>query len=120
MITDGCVQFQVEIKQVEVCLFDAILISVVRSMDVAFIRERCISTVCYILRQFNVFVSPQRISVCNIYAGIGGIYHDFFIFVFLLCLPSHRDVGPSWFTFVCSSVDLSLCCESSVWSNTRH
>ena len=34
MITDGCVQFQVEIKQVEVCLFAAILISVIRSMDV--------------------------------------------------------------------------------------
>ena len=71
MITDGCVQFQVEIKQVEVCLFDAILISVVRSMDVVgqnnvFIRERCISTVCNILRQFNVFVSPQRISVCSV------------------------------------------------------
>ena len=89
-------------------------------MDVAFIREWSISTVCNILRQFNVFVSPQRISVCNIYAGIGGIYHDFFIFVFLLCLPSHREVGTSWFTFVCSSVHPSLCCESSVWSNTRH
>ena len=101
MITDGCLQFQVEIKQVGVCLFDSILISVVRSMDVVgqnnvpFIRGRCISTVCNIIRQFNVFVSPQRISVCNIYAGIGGIYHDFFIFVFLLCLPSHREVGTS-------------------------
>ena len=61
----------------------------------SFIRGRCISTVCNIIRQFNAFVSPQRISVCNIYGGIGGIYHDFFIFVFLLSLPSHREVGTS-------------------------
>ena len=56
-MTDGCVKFQIE-KKVEMCLFDVILISVVRSIDAvgqnmsSFIRGQCTS----ILRQFNVFV----------------------------------------------------------------
>ena len=62
-MTDGCVKFQIE-KKVEMCLFDVIFISVVRSIDAvgqnmsSFIRGRCrpISTVCNILRQFIVFV----------------------------------------------------------------